>query len=207
MLSCTVFNQQCSFVTSVVNPDQLFAESLPEFAFIGRSNVGKSSLINALVNRKNLVKVSNTPGRTQAINYFNLADKLFLVDLPGYGYAKVPLAEKRIWLERSHYYLYNRASLKLLFLLIDSRHGITNTDLEFIAKLDTLATPYQIILTKCDKGKKLQLLVEDIKENFTRYHVNCLEDIICTSATKKQGLDDIRQQILYYINNQNYSKP
>lgn len=124
---------------------------MEEIAFAGRSNVGKSSLINALTGRKGLAKTSNTPGRTQQLNYFNLADKLFLVDLPGYGFAKAPENLVKQWQKMIFAYLQGRVNLKRVFLLIDSRHGIKKVDREIMEMLDKAAVTYQIILTKSDK--------------------------------------------------------
>ena len=189
--------RSAEFVTSVVEPHQLFEPSLPEFAFIGRSNVGKSSLINALCERKSLARVSNTPGRTQALNYFDIGGgKLFLVDLPGYGYAKYSKTERAIWQERTEYYLAERPTLKMLFLLIDSRHGLVKTDHEFIERLDMLNCSYQIILTKADKGKKVAEMAENLSKEFTPWHVACLREVLWVSSAKKQGLERVRERVV-----------
>ena len=142
----------CTFVLGVASLNQLPPDDqMEEIAFAGRSNVGKSSLINALTGRKGLAKTSNTPGRTQQLNYFNLADKLFLVDLPGYGFAKAPENLVKQWQKMIFAYLQGRVNLKRVFLLIDSRHGIKKVDREIMEMLDKAAVTYQIILTKSDK--------------------------------------------------------
>ena len=120
----TLFLKGTSFMLSVASLSQLPPDNLPEVAFAGRSNVGKSSLINALTKQKNLAKASNTPGRTQQLNYFNLAGKLYLVDMPGYGYAQAPDGLVKKWQQMILTYLQGRANLKRVFLLIDSRHGL-----------------------------------------------------------------------------------
>jgi GTP-binding protein len=128
-----------------------------EIAFAGRSNVGKSSLLNALAGRKNLARASTTPGRTQEINFFNLGDRLRLVDLPGFGYARAARKDAERWSQLTRDYLKGRASLKRVCLLVDSRHGIKDIDAEVMALLDESAVAYQIVLTKADKLKPTEI--------------------------------------------------
>lgn len=128
--------------------------TLPEVAFVGRSNVGKSSLINALVNQKNLARASHTPGRTQALNYFDLAGQIYLVDLPGYGYAKAPVATINAWTHLIEDYLSQRPSLKRVFVLVDSRHGLKDSDRQMLTYLNHFVVSHQIVLTKIDKISK-----------------------------------------------------
>ena len=142
------------FVKSITDIKQIPEPALPEIAFSGRSNVGKSSLLNAIFNRKNLVKISSTPGKTQLINYFNVMDKIYCVDLPGYGFAKVPKAEKRKWRNMIESYLLNNSNLKNIYLLIDSRHDLMNLDKEMIEWLDFSDLKFSIILSKMDKLKR-----------------------------------------------------
>ena len=142
------------FVTSAVKPDQYPPGDLPEIAFAGRSNVGKSSLINVLVNRKNLVRTSSTPGRTQLINFFTVNDAFSLVDLPGYGFAKVPLAVKRQWGPMMETYMATRARLRGVVLIFDIRRTPTAEDRQMLAWLRAYDIPPLLVVTKCDKVSK-----------------------------------------------------
>lgn len=147
-----LFRQDCSFVAGAATADRLPPPVLPEVAFVGRSNVGKSSLINALTYRKKLARTSNTPGRTQQINFFDLGGRLMLVDLPGYGYAKVSRSETEAWGRLIDAYLAHRPNLLRVCVLIDSRHGVKDTDRQMVAMLDAYHMPAQIVLTKTDKA-------------------------------------------------------
>lgn len=187
----------CAFVLGVASLSQLPPDNgMEEIAFAGRSNVGKSSLINALTGRKGLAKTSNTPGRTQQLNYFNLADKLFLVDLPGYGFAKAPESMVKQWQKMIFAYLQGRVNLKRVFLLIDSRHGIKKVDREIMEMLDKAAVTYQIILTKSDKISAAAL-TKVFKETQaeTAKHAAAYVDIIATSSEKGFGIDELRAEI------------
>ena len=133
-----LFTQRCEFLISVAAMDQLPNSELPEIAFAGRSNVGKSSLLNALTNHKNLARTSNTPGRTQQINFFNLGKRIMLVDLPGYGYARTAKSIVENWTQLIKDYLKGRAQLRRVCLLIDSRHGLKVADTDTMTLLDTL---------------------------------------------------------------------
>ena len=146
-----LFTRPCRFVLSAAALSQLPAADRPEVAFVGRSNVGKSSLINALFNRRNLAKTSAQPGRTQQLNYFDLDGQLYLVDLPGYGFAKAPPAEVKKWQANMFEYLRGRPTLRRVFLLIDSRFGLKPIDLEIMELLAQAAVNYQVVLTKADK--------------------------------------------------------
>ena len=191
-----LFSAPCQFVIGITDFNLFPTSQLPEFAFIGRSNVGKSSLLNALVKQKGLARVSVTPGRTQQVNFFQLADKLMLVDLPGYGFAKAPKNLVKAWERMSLGYLKNRTNLKRLFLLIDSRHGFKVNDLQFMDQLDKFAVPYQIVLTKLDKTNKEQILktIEFAKENIIR-HAAMFPDIILSSSKAGHGIEDLRNYI------------
>jgi GTP-binding protein len=175
-------------------------ETIPEFAFIGRSNVGKSSLLNSLVKQKSLARVSVTPGRTQQVNFFTVAEKLILVDLPGYGFAKAPKNLVKAWERMSLGYLKNRKTLLRLFLLIDSRHGFKNNDVEFMKQLDKFAVPYQIILTKMDKTNKEQMdkNISQAKEMILT-HAAMFPDVILTSSKTGKGVEILRTYILSNI--------
>ena len=149
-----LFAGPCDFVKGVVALDQLPPADRPEVCFAGRSNVGKSSLINALTGRKALARASNTPGRTQELNFFDLGGRLWMVDLPGYGYAEAPKAKVAAWQELLKAYLAGRPTLRRAFLLIDARHGPKPVDLEIMGLMDGAAVSYQAVLTKADKPKK-----------------------------------------------------
>jgi GTP-binding protein len=148
-----LFAGACDFVKGVVDVEGLPDSALPEVAFAGRSNVGKSSLINALVNRRGLARTSNTPGRTQEINFFNLGGALHLVDLPGYGYAAAPKKRVETWNRLIRDYLRGRQQLRRVYVLIDSRHGLKPIDAEIMTLLDEAAVSYMAVLTKTDKLK------------------------------------------------------
>lgn len=151
-----LFCGPCDFMLGVVSMETLPPEGPTEIAFAGRSNVGKSSLLNALTGRKNLARASTTPGRTQEINFFNLDGALRLVDLPGFGYAKAAKKDARRWAGLTRDYLRGRQALRRVCLLIDSRHGLKEIDAEIMAMLDKSAVNYQIVLTKADKVKPTQ---------------------------------------------------
>jgi len=173
----------------------------PEFAFIGRSNVGKSSLINMLANKKELAKTSSTPGKTQLINHFNINDSMYWVDLPGYGYAKVAKTQRSAWKKMIYNYLEQRENLICLFVLIDSRHSPQVVDLEFIANLGQRGIPFTILFTKSDKSKQAE-----VQKNINAFNKKLLEQWealppqIVTSAKKYRGkdkvLDFIEEQVL-----------
>ena len=146
-----LFQQECRFLLGAVDLDHLPTPGVPEVAFAGRSNVGKSSLINALTGRKTLARTSNTPGRTRELNFFDLGDRLVLVDLPGYGYAKVPKNVVAAWTETIRLFLVGRVPLRRVLVLIDARHGLKDNDLETLDLLDKSAVSYQVVLTKVDK--------------------------------------------------------
>ncbi len=148
-----LFAGPCDFVKGVVALDGLPPADRPEICFAGRSNVGKSSLINALTGRRALARASNTPGRTQELNFFDLGGRLFMVDLPGYGYAEAPKAKVAAWQALLKAYLAGRATLRRAFVLIDARHGVKPVDGEIMDLLDGSAVGYQIVLTKADKPK------------------------------------------------------
>ena len=146
-----LFAQDCRFVTEVQRIEQLPAPELPEVAFAGRSNVGKSSLVNALTGRRALARSSQTPGRTRGLIFFDLGGRLTLVDLPGYGYAKAPKTEIKRWTALTRAYLRGRQALRRVVLLIDARHGVKDNDEAIMGLLDEAAVSYQGVLTKADK--------------------------------------------------------
>lgn len=195
-----LFAGRCEFVLGVARLEQLPLSELPEVAFAGRSNVGKSSLINAVTGQKGLAKTSNTPGRTQQLNYFNLDDKLHIVDLPGYGYAEAPESTVRQWQKVIFAYLQGRVNLKRVFLLIDSRHSIKKSDREVMEMLDQAAVTYQLVLTKTDKISTAALtkLTAEIEKE-TAKHAAAYARVLATSSEKKLGIGEIRAEIASLI--------
>ena len=189
-----LFAQTCDFVTGAASHDGLPAAALVEVAFAGRSNVGKSSLINALTGRRTLARISNTPGRTQQINFFDLGGRLMLVDLPGYGYARAPRAEIDAWTDLVNAYLAGRPTLRRICLLIDARHGAKDNDRRVMAMLDTAAVTYQAVLTKADKKVKAAALddvVTALGGELAR-HAAAHPEIAVTSARSGDGIADLR---------------
>ncbi|WP_428700431.1 ribosome biogenesis GTP-binding protein YihA/YsxC [Stappia sp.] len=192
-----MFRRPWGFVTSVAHLEQLPPEAATEVAFAGRSNVGKSSLINALTGVKGLARTSNTPGRTQMLNFFAAPESpVTLVDMPGYGYAQAPKSLVDAWTELVFTYLQGRARLRRVFVLIDSRHGLKEVDLKVMGLLDRAAVSYQVVLTKTDKIKPGQLLRirQDTAESLKKRpaaHPN----IIDTSSEKGAGIGDVRAEI------------
>ncbi len=195
-----LFSGECKFVIGATSLESIPPTSLSEVAFIGRSNVGKSSLINALTNRNGLARVSQTPGCTRQINFFDLASKIYLVDLPGYGYAKRDKKEKKQWKDLIYYYLTGRQQLKRAYLLIDSRHPLKKDDLVTMEYLDDYAISYQVVLTKADKLKKheLESSIKSVSEAI-RTHPACHPYIIATSSEDKIGIDELRIEICNFI--------
>ncbi|MDR0727074.1 MAG: ribosome biogenesis GTP-binding protein YihA/YsxC [Rickettsiales bacterium] len=176
------------FVGSFEKVSQLPENGFPEYAFIGRSNVGKSSLINAIAGRV-IARTSKTPGRTQSLNLFNFNDRVMIVDLPGYGYAKVSKVDQIRWLERLEDYLLNRRQLTRLFILIDSRVGVKESDLDIMDLCDRNGISYQVILTKKDK----KIREKDQAKISATDHPAMMEEIVGTSSEKKYGIDRMRE--------------
>ena len=191
-----LFARPVTFMLSVVSFAQLPDTDMPEICFAGRSNVGKSSLINALTNQKGLARASNTPGRTRELNYFNADERLILVDLPGYGYARASKTDIARWTKLTRQFLAGRAPLRRVFLLIDSRHGIKDSDKDIMAMLDETAVTYQIILTKTDKLKKGELdKVLSRTQSAIAKRPAAHPDVIATSSVKNNGLDLLKAEI------------
>jgi GTP-binding protein len=191
-----LFTQEVTFVRGVVNLAGLPEADRPEVTFAGRSNVGKSSLINALVNRKGLARASAEPGRTRELNYFDLSGRVFLVDLPGFGHAKAPKAEIARWTSLTRDYLRGRTSLQRVFLLIDARRGVMDNDEEIMALLDSAASLYQIVLTKADKLRKGE--VDAVREGVLRVvarHPAAYPFVLSTSSETGDGLPELRAEI------------
>ena len=190
-----LFAGEAQFLKGVVAMDGVPPADRIEVCFAGRSNVGKSTLINALTGRKALARASNTPGRTQEINYFTLGP-LYLVDLPGYGYAKAPVKVVEKWQRLLKAYLSGRATLRRAFLLIDARHGIKPVDEEIMALLDSAAVTYQVVLTKADKPGTLELeqVLAQVRSKLAT-HPAAYPELILTSAEKGEGLATLRATI------------
>lgn len=191
-----VFSAPSAFRLGVAKLEQLPPVAGVEIAFAGRSNVGKSSLINALTGVRGLARASNTPGRTRELNFFDVAGRITLVDMPGYGYAKAPKTEVRQWQEVLRGYLRGRPGLTRAFVLIDSRHGIKAEDLDMLEMLDDAAVTYQIVLTKADKIKPAELtalIAATAKIISTR--AAAFPTLHATSADKDIGLAELRAEI------------
>jgi GTP-binding protein len=189
-----LFRQECKFLAGATDlkviPSMI---SVPEVAFVGRSNVGKSSLVNALTGRKTLAKVSQTPGRTRQLNFFSLADKLLLVDLPGYGYASAPKHMVASWNNLIKGYLRGRASLSRVMLLIDARHGLKDVDKEVMEMLDDTAVSYQIIFTKRDKSSQAEMDINVSRLNDLALKHTALYPFYLTTSSKEDvGLKELR---------------
>lgn len=195
-----LFAGHCTFLYGIPDMAHLPGASLPEVAFAGRSNVGKSSLLNALTGRTTLARTSNTPGRTQELNFFHLGPEadsgLILVDLPGYGYAKVTRTRVKAWTRTIRDYLRGRPVLRRVMLLIDSRHGLKDNDREIMRMLDEAAVSYQLVLTKTDKLKtgQMEKVVQAVADE-ARTFVACHPVVHATSAEKGRGLDMLRADI------------
>ncbi len=191
-----LFAGPCDFLKGVVSMATLPPADRVEVCFAGRSNVGKSSLINALTGRKGLARSSNTPGRTQEINFFGLGDQLWLVDLPGYGYAQAPKAKVEAWQRLLKEYLAGRATLRRVFVLVDARHGIKAVDHEIMDLLDTSAVGFQCVLTKTDKPKAGELAkVIAAAQTELGKHPTAFPEILTTSSEKGEGLPRLRAAI------------
>ena len=191
-----LFAGNTDFLKGVVAMDGMPPADRIEVCFAGRSNVGKSSLINAITGRKALARTSNTPGRTQEINYFTLLDSHYLVDLPGYGYANAPLPVVEKWQRLLKAYLSGRATLRRVFMLIDSRHGPKAVDEEIMDLLGTAAVTFQVVLTKIDKPSKgdYTRVLEQTRKVLQKYPA-AYPEIIATSSEKGTGLDILRTTI------------
>lgn len=191
-----LFAGNTDFLKGVVAMDGVPAPDRIEICFAGRSNVGKSTLINALTGRKALARTSNTPGRTQEINYFTLMDSHYLVDLPGYGYANAPVAVVDKWQRLLKAYLSGRATLRRVFMLIDARHGPKSVDEEIMELLGTAAVTFQVVLTKIDKPSKgdFSKVLAKTQKVLQKYPA-AYPEIIATSSEKGIGLDILRSTI------------
>jgi GTP-binding protein len=191
-----MFAGPVTFVKGVVAMSGLPPADRLEVCFAGRSNVGKSSLINALTGRKTLARASNTPGRTQEINYFALGETRYMVDLPGYGYAEAPVAVVAKWQALLKQYLSGRVTLRRAFVLIDARHGIKAVDEEILTRLDRSAVTFQAVLTKVDKISRVErdAVIEQVKGALGK-HPAAYPEIVVTSSEKGEGIETLRALI------------
>ncbi|KGK78355.1 GTP-binding protein [Thalassobacter stenotrophicus] len=191
-----LFASETEFLKGVVAMDGLPPADRLEVCFAGRSNVGKSSLINAVTGRKALARTSNTPGRTQEINYFTVSPELFLVDVPGYGYANAPVAVVQKWQRLLKNYLQGRVTLRRAFVLIDARHGVKPVDDEIMSLLDSAAVTFQVILTKADKVKEVDRakVLTQVRGALTK-HPAAYPELLVTSSEKGWGIAHLRALI------------
>lgn len=196
-----IFYQQAEHYTAAADISHFPILDVPEVCFAGRSNVGKSSLINSICTKRSLARTSNTPGRTQLIHFYNIQNKLFLSDLPGYGYAKAPKSKIFEWTKLMENYFKNRVNLTRVFILIDARRGLKNSDHELMDLLNIVAVNFQCILTKIDKisSKALNDIVTDTKYQIKDYAA-AYPEIIETSANKKIGIDKIHECLNLILN-------
>lgn len=191
-----LFAGDCTFMLGVAGLDQIPETELPEIAFAGRSNVGKSSLINALTGRNALARTSHTPGRTQQINFFDLAGRMTIADLPGYGYARAPKDEVAKWTRLVNAYLKGRRPLVRVMMLIDARHGIKDVDRKIMKMLDDAAVSYQAVLTKADKVKagELDKTIAKSAQELAK-HVAAYPFVHVTSSHKSAGVEALRADL------------
>lgn len=191
--------QTARFITSAPGLEDCPDESLPEFCFAGRSNVGKSSLINKLTNKRKLAKTSNTPGKTQQMNYYEIDGKSYLVDLPGFGFAKVPKKERERWGRNIHDYLQNRGTLQLILHLVDARHEPTALDEEFFYWMATHQKPFAVILTKSDKlsTNKLNSSLKSLRSILSEMNIEV--PVIATSSENDTGIEELRSLIREFM--------
>ncbi|MEM1419566.1 MAG: ribosome biogenesis GTP-binding protein YihA/YsxC [Pseudomonadota bacterium] len=191
-----LFAREADFVIGCAGLDQLPAGDRLEICFAGRSNVGKSSLINKVTGRKSLARTSNTPGRTQQLNFFDISGRLYLVDLPGYGFAQAPKKVVATWQKLLKGYLRGRASLRRVFVLIDGRHGLKAVDDEILTLMGESAVSFQVVITKADKPKASELdkAIETTKAALQK-HPAAYPEIIVTSSETGQGVEAVRAAI------------
>jgi GTP-binding protein len=192
-----LFAGEADFIWGSDKINELPPVSYPEIAFAGRSNVGKSSLINAVTGRNALARTSHTPGRTQQLNFFTISQRLSFVDMPGYGYAAVSKQKIANWTTLIHEYLKGRASLARVYVLIDSRHGLKDLDLDILKLMDKSAVSYQIVLTKADqlKGPAQEARIAEVREQISK-RVAAYPEVLLTSSETGQGIPEFRAAIL-----------
>ena len=195
-----LFAKPCDFFYAAAKIDGLPPETRPEIAFIGRSNVGKSSLVNALTGQKALARASNTPGRTQELIFFNMGDALNLVDMPGYGFAAAPKTKAESWTKLVRAYLRGRATLVRALILIDSRRGVKDIDIETMKALDASAVSYAAVLTKIDEVKPAErVALEAATLEHLRKRPAAYPHVFLTSSREGEGIADLRAAIARWL--------
>lgn len=187
--------RKAEFITSAPSLNECPEESLPEFCFAGRSNVGKSTLINKITNQKKLARTSNTPGKTQQMNYYNIDDTVYLVDLPGFGFAKAPKKERERWGRDIKQYLLQRNTLILILHLVDSRHNPTGLDQEFFFWMASKQKPFAVLMTKADKLSANKLAKSEKKVRDTLAQMNIEVPVIPCSGDSGKGINEIQSLI------------
>jgi GTP-binding protein len=194
-----LFNGKASFITSATKIEECPPDKFPEVCFAGRSNVGKSSLINAIVNRKNIARTSNVPGKTQQMNYYQIGEDCYFVDLPGYGFAKVPKKERERWGRSIRTYLSERESLRLILSVIDARHDPSALDQDFFYWLASNEMPFCVLLSKADKlsNNKLAQSKKAVKNILAEMNIEV--PILGYSASSRKGIPEIQQLIKDFI--------
>lgn len=192
-----IFLREANFVAGAARLEQIPTFGLPEITFVGRSNAGKSSLVNALLNRNSLARTSQTPGHTRQLNFFNLSESMMLVDVPGYGYAKAPKKDVKQWQGTLFSYLRGRRELARAFVLVDARHGIKPADEEMFELLNDAAVSFQIVLTKSDLiSEAAREKMREATEKRIAREPAAHPYVIITSSEKKLGIDALRQAVL-----------
>lgn len=194
-----MFNTQPKFITSATKLEECPPASLPEVCFAGRSNVGKSSLINSLLNKKKIARTSNVPGKTQQMNYYRLGDECFFVDLPGYGYAKVPKKERERWGKSIREYLMDRESLRLILHVVDVRHDPSQLDEDFFYWMGMNEKPFAVVLSKSDKLSKNKMNQSKAKVRKVLKEINIEVPILPYSASSRDGIEEIKELITEFV--------
>lgn len=194
-----MYNSTPKFITSAPRLEDCPPESLPEICFAGRSNVGKSSLINGLLNKKRMARTSNVPGKTQQMNYYKIGEACFFVDLPGYGYAKVPKRERERWGRNIREYLLNRKTLSLIIHLVDVRHSPTTLDQDFFYWMASNEMPFSVLLSKADKISKNKVSKAKAEVKKILAEMNIEVPILAYSSESKQGIEDVRDLIADFV--------
>ena len=190
-----MFNRQAKFITSATKLEECPPPGLPEVCFAGRSNVGKSSLINALLNKKNIARTSNVPGKTQQMNYYRIGDACYFVDLPGYGYAKVPKKERERWGKNIRDYLMDRESLRLILQVVDVRHDPSQLDEDFFYWMGMNEKPFAVVLSKADKISRNKVNQSKAKVRRIMKEMNIEVPILPYSSSSRDGIDEIKSLI------------
>ncbi|MEX0721665.1 MAG: ribosome biogenesis GTP-binding protein YihA/YsxC [Balneolaceae bacterium] len=194
-----MFKTPPKFITSATKLEECPSASLPEVCFAGRSNVGKSSLINSLLNKKNIARTSNVPGKTQQMNYYQLGDECYFVDLPGYGFAKVPKKERARWGKSIREYLMERESLRLILQVIDSRHNPSALDEDFFYWMALNEKPFCVLMSKADKLSNNKLAQSKAKVKKILAEMNIEVPVLTYSASSRNGIPEIQQLITDFV--------